>query len=79
MARRLTDPALVAATFNKGKVAELTELLGAYGLHVVSASDLGLSELPSVPALHLERVAAQFLRSTPFPSRVPRRRRARLR
>ena len=44
MARRLLEPALVAATFNKGKVAELTELLAGQGRHVVPAADLGLAE-----------------------------------
>jgi XTP/dITP diphosphohydrolase len=35
---------LVIATHNPGKVAEIADLLAPYGLRVVSAGDLGLSE-----------------------------------
>ena len=35
---------IVLATHNKGKVAELSALLKPYGVEVVSASELGLSE-----------------------------------
>lgn len=70
MARRLTDPALVAATFNKGKVAELTELLGAYGLHVVSASDLGLSE-PAETGEHFVENAAIKARAAAVATGMP--------
>jgi XTP/dITP diphosphohydrolase len=41
--RKLTGR-VVAATHNKGKLVELRELLGPYGLELVSAGDLGLPE-----------------------------------
>ncbi len=42
--RQLQPGKLVLATHNPGKVVELAELLGPYGLDVVSAGDLGLAE-----------------------------------
>ncbi len=42
MIRILDRGRLVLATHNPGKVVELAELLGPYGLDVVSAGDLGL-------------------------------------
>jgi XTP/dITP diphosphohydrolase len=45
MRRRLQrGDRVVAATHNAGKVRELRELLGPYGLDVVSAAELGLAE-----------------------------------
>jgi len=44
MTRRLEPGRLVLATHNPGKVVELAELVGPYGLEVVSAGDLGLDE-----------------------------------
>ncbi len=45
MSRRQLQPGrLVLATHNPGKVVELAELLGPYGLDVVSAGELGLDE-----------------------------------
>ncbi|HYA74102.1 MAG TPA: non-canonical purine NTP pyrophosphatase, partial [Roseiarcus sp.] len=35
---------LVAATHNQGKLAEIRDLLAPYGVEVVGAGDLGLSE-----------------------------------
>jgi len=50
MARRLEAGArLVVATHNKGKLAEIEELLAPFGLDVVSAGALGLPE-PEEPA-----------------------------
>ncbi len=42
--RRLQPGRLVLATHNPGKVEELAELLGPFGLEIVSAGDLGLPE-----------------------------------
>ncbi|WP_027132620.1 RdgB/HAM1 family non-canonical purine NTP pyrophosphatase [Geminicoccus roseus] len=44
MSRRFTEPKLVVATHNKGKLAELRALLGDYPVELVSAGDLGLPE-----------------------------------
>lgn len=44
MGRTFTDLKLVLATHNKGKVAEISDLLKPYGVQVVSAGDLGLPE-----------------------------------
>lgn len=41
---RLTPGKLVAATHNRGKVSELTELFAPHGFQVVSALELGLEE-----------------------------------
>lgn len=43
-ARKLTEPKIVLATHNPGKVREIGELLAPYGLVVVSAGELGLPE-----------------------------------
>ena len=44
MTRKFTDLKLVLATHNKGKVAEISDLLKPYGVQVISAGDLGLAE-----------------------------------
>jgi XTP/dITP diphosphohydrolase len=44
MIRRLTEPRLIVATHNRGKLAEIAELLARYPLEVVSAAALGLPE-----------------------------------
>ncbi len=44
MARRLTEKRLVIASHNAGKVREIAELLAPFGVVVVAASALGLSE-----------------------------------
>jgi XTP/dITP diphosphohydrolase len=44
MARRLTSGALVVASHNPGKVAEIGALIAPLGLKVLGAADLGLSE-----------------------------------
>jgi XTP/dITP diphosphohydrolase len=44
MTRRFTEKKLVLATHNKGKVAEIADLLKPYGVEVVSAGDLNLPE-----------------------------------
>lgn len=44
MARRFSENKLVIASHNKGKVREIGELLEPFGVEVVSAGDLALSE-----------------------------------
>lgn len=44
MTRQFTEKKLVLATHNKGKVAEIADLLKPYGVDVVSAGDLDLPE-----------------------------------
>jgi len=42
--RALIGSTLVVATHNRGKLEEIVDLLGPYGLTLLSAADLGLSE-----------------------------------
>ena len=42
-ARKLSGR-IVAATHNKGKLAEIRDLVGPHGVEVLSAGDLGLPE-----------------------------------
>ena len=44
MTRRLTEPRIVVATHNAGKLAEIRALLAPYGIEAVSAGELGLPE-----------------------------------
>ena len=44
MAHRPITGRLVVATHNPGKLAEMRELLAAYGIEAISAGDLGLAE-----------------------------------
>jgi len=44
MTRKFSEPKLVIASHNKGKVREIGELLEPFGVEVVSAGDLGLGE-----------------------------------
>lgn len=44
MTRRLQPGKLVIASHNKGKIREIAELLGPYGIEPVSAADLDLPE-----------------------------------
>lgn len=44
MARPLTEPRLVIASHNSGKVRELADLMGPFGVDLVSAAELGLDE-----------------------------------
>lgn len=44
MTRRLQPGKLVIASHNKGKIREIAELLGPYGIETVSAADLDLPE-----------------------------------
>ena len=42
--RKLEGKTLIVATHNKGKVAEIADLIGPYGLEAKSAGELGLPE-----------------------------------
>lgn len=42
--RKLTEPKIVLASHNKGKLREIAELLVPYGIDVTSAGDLGLEK-----------------------------------
>ncbi len=42
--RQLTEPKLVVASHNPGKVREIAELVAAAGIEVVSAAEIGLDE-----------------------------------
>lgn len=44
MARRFTEPELVIATHNPGKLSEIADLLAPFGTKVLSAGALGLPE-----------------------------------
>ncbi len=50
MARSFTEPKLVLATHNPGKVVEIAALLEPFGVEVVSAGELGLPELEETEA-----------------------------
>ncbi len=56
MAPRLAGR-LVAATHNKGKLAELRDLLGPHGVEIVAAADLGLPEPPETGHMFSENAA----------------------
>ncbi len=44
MTRRLTEPRLVVATHNRGKLEEIADLLAPFPVEIVSAASLGLPE-----------------------------------
>ena len=44
MTRRFDGKELVVATHNKGKLEEIADLLGPFGITLTSAADHGLSE-----------------------------------
>jgi XTP/dITP diphosphohydrolase len=44
LSRRFTEPRLVVATHNRGKLDEIAALLAAYPVEVVAAGELGLPE-----------------------------------
>lgn len=44
MARKLTEPALVIASHNPGKVREIAELIAPYGIEAIPAAGLDLPE-----------------------------------
>jgi XTP/dITP diphosphohydrolase len=68
--RFLSEPALVAATHNKGKVVELTELLAPYGYRVASAADLGLP-VPDESGAHFIENAAIKARAAASATGLP--------
>jgi XTP/dITP diphosphohydrolase len=42
--RKLTEPKIVLASHNAGKLREISELLKPFGIEVISAGELGLDE-----------------------------------
>jgi len=50
MARRFTSRKLVVATHNRGKAGEIRTMLSAFGVTIVSASELGLTAPPETGA-----------------------------
>jgi hypothetical protein len=70
MPRFLSEPALVAATHNAGKVIELKELLEGRGWRVVSAADLGLP-VPEENGAHFVENAAIKARAAATASGLP--------
>lgn len=70
-ARRLTaGTRLVVATHNKGKLAEMADLLRPYGLDCVSAGALGVAE-PDETGTTFEANAALKARHTATATRLP--------
>jgi XTP/dITP diphosphohydrolase len=69
-ARKLIEPAVVGATFNRGKLAELTELLGGHGRHVIPAADFGLRE-PAETGAHFVENAAIKARAAALAAGMP--------
>lgn len=57
MTRRFTDPKLVIASHNEGKVREIADLLRPYGVEVVSAGALGLPEPEEIGTSFRENAA----------------------
>ena len=55
--RRLRERRLVIATHNKGKLAEIDDLLRPFRIDVVGASELGLSEPDETGATFEENAA----------------------
>lgn len=57
MARRFSGDRLVIATHNRGKLAEMTELMAPFGVVVLSAGELGLSAPEETGATFEENAA----------------------
>jgi XTP/dITP diphosphohydrolase len=55
--RRFTEPRLVIASHNEGKVREIGELLAPYAIEVISAGALGLDEPEETGATFAENAA----------------------
>ena len=70
MARRFAGGALVIATHNRGKLAEMQELLAPYRIEARSAGDLGLPE-PEETGASFEENAALKARAAAAASRLP--------
>ncbi len=71
MARHLTEPKLVVASHNKGKIREIEDLLQPFGVDVVSALELGLPEPEETGQTFAENAALKAeaaTRATGLPS-----------
>lgn len=68
--RRLTGPRLVIATHNKGKLAEMADLLAPYGLECVTAASLGVAE-PDETGMTFEANAELKARHTANATQLP--------
>jgi XTP/dITP diphosphohydrolase len=53
-ARRFSEPRLVLASHNKGKLAEFQRLFAPYGVTLVGAGELGLAEPPETGTTFVE-------------------------
>lgn len=53
-ARRFTEPKLVLASHNQGKLAEFQRLFAPYGIELVGAGELGLPEPPETGTTFIE-------------------------
>lgn len=61
MPRPFTEPTLVVASHNAGKVREISELLAPHRIETVSAGDLGLPEPEETGATFAENAALKAL------------------
>lgn len=59
--RRLDSRRIVVATHNRGKLAEISDLIAPYGLEAQSAGDLGLPEPPETGTTFEENAYAKAL------------------
>ena len=64
MARRFVLPKLVVATHNRGKAGEIRTMLGAFGVEIVSAGDLGLPAPDETGTTFEENVTIKALAAT---------------
>lgn len=64
MARRFTLPKLVVATHNRGKAGEIRTMLGAFGVEIVSAGELGLPAPDETGATFEENATIKALAAT---------------
>ncbi|MGH7122725.1 MAG: non-canonical purine NTP pyrophosphatase, partial [Stellaceae bacterium] len=69
-ARRFREKRLVIATHNKGKLAEIDDLLRPFGIEVVGAGELGLPE-PEETGETFEANAELKARAAASASRLP--------
>ena len=70
MARRFSGDRLVLASHNAGKVREIADLLGPFGVAIVSAAELGLPE-PEETGQTFIANAELKARATSLPTRLP--------
>jgi XTP/dITP diphosphohydrolase len=61
MPRRLTEPVLVIASHNPGKVREIAHLMAPFGIEIVSAATLGLEEPEETGATFVDNAVLKAL------------------